>query len=89
MRKHKPLPTDKLLTICVDCLGTYPIEEFQWRSSRKGSAEGLSWEALKQPNKAFWCPNGFAQPVKYAHHPMQEVQILTWESLAIRFEKTY
>jgi len=59
MRKHKPFPTDKLLTICVDCLGTYPIEEFQWRSSRKGSAEGLSWEALKHAKQGILVPYRF------------------------------
>lgn len=39
--------TDRLLTICVDCLGTFPEDEFQWRSARKGSAKGLEKEALQ------------------------------------------
>lgn len=36
-----------LLTICVDCLGTFPVEDFQWRADRKGSPEGLARESLQ------------------------------------------
>jgi formate dehydrogenase subunit beta len=43
---RKQIPTDRLLTICVDCLGTYPQDDFQWRAERKGSAERLAWESL-------------------------------------------
>jgi len=35
-----------LLTICVDCLGTYPLEDYQWRAEKKGSPERLAWESL-------------------------------------------
>jgi ferredoxin len=38
---------DNLLTICVDCLGTLPVDEFQWRARRKGSPKGLASEALQ------------------------------------------
>jgi formate dehydrogenase subunit beta len=41
------LRTDRLLTICVDCLGTFPEDEFEWRSARKGSEGGLTSEALQ------------------------------------------
>lgn len=37
----------RLVTICVDCLGTFPEEEFTWRSQRKGSEGGLTREALQ------------------------------------------
>lgn len=37
---------DKVLTICVDCLGTYPVDDYQWRADRKGSPERLAWESL-------------------------------------------
>ena len=37
---------DKVLTICVDCLGTYPVDDYQWRAERKGSPERLAWESL-------------------------------------------
>ena len=41
------LQIDRLLTICVDCLGTFPEDEFEWRSARKGSEGGLTNEALQ------------------------------------------
>ncbi len=37
---------DRLLTICVDCLGTFPADEFDWRAARAGSPEGLTDETL-------------------------------------------
>jgi formate dehydrogenase subunit beta len=43
----KGINPERLLTICVDCLGTFPDEEFEWRSIRKGSDAGLTKEALQ------------------------------------------
>ena len=45
-RHSKPL-LDKLLTINIDCLGTYPADEFLWRADRKGSSEKLTHETLQ------------------------------------------
>jgi formate dehydrogenase subunit beta len=39
--------TERLLTVCVDCLGTFPEDEFEWRAVRKGSEKGLAGEALQ------------------------------------------
>jgi formate dehydrogenase subunit beta len=39
--------TERLLTVCVDCLGTFPEDEFEWRAARKGSEKGLAGEALQ------------------------------------------
>lgn len=39
--------TERLLVICTDCLGTYPLEDFEWRRARKGCAEKLTEETLK------------------------------------------
>jgi formate dehydrogenase subunit beta len=36
---------DDILAICVDCLGTFPAEEFEWRTER--SDRGLTREALR------------------------------------------
>ena len=47
MARHTPINLDRLLTICVDCLGTYPADDIHWRSERKGSPEGLGYEALQ------------------------------------------
>lgn len=34
MTKHAAFNRDDLLTICVDCLGTLPADEYQWRLER-------------------------------------------------------
>jgi len=47
MIERKRLTTKNLLTISVDCLGTLPIDEFEWRAKRKGSPKGLAQEALQ------------------------------------------
>ncbi|HCC78217.1 MAG: hypothetical protein A2X25_01380 [Chloroflexi bacterium GWB2_49_20] len=44
---HKEIEPARLMTICVDCLGTFPDEEFEWRSIRTGSDAGLTKEALQ------------------------------------------
>ena len=47
MVKHSPLSLERLLTISVDCLGTFPPEDYLWRVDRKGSAEKLAQEGLR------------------------------------------
>ena len=47
MVKHKPLEVDRLVTVCVDCLGTLPVDEYQWRAERKGTGDSLTHEALQ------------------------------------------
>ena len=34
MTKHTSLNLDNLLTICIDCLGTLPADDYQWRLER-------------------------------------------------------
>jgi formate dehydrogenase subunit beta len=46
IEQRKGIDPQRLITICVDCLGTFPDEEFEWRSIRKGSDAGLTREAL-------------------------------------------
>jgi len=46
MQKREQNPSERLLTICVDCLGTYPRDDYQWRAKRKGSTEQLANESL-------------------------------------------
>ena len=36
---------DDVLVICIDCLGTFPVDEFEWRSKR--SSKGLTKETLQ------------------------------------------
>lgn len=47
MVKYESFALDRLLTICIDCLGTYPAEDYQWRAERKGSSHKLAQEALQ------------------------------------------
>lgn len=46
MTKREAFVPEGLLTICIDCLGTYPVQDFDWRARRKGSARDLTSEAL-------------------------------------------
>lgn len=59
MKKRKSFSMANMLIICVDCLGTYPIDEFQWRSQRKGSIEGLTLEAIKHARQGSLVPYRF------------------------------
>jgi hypothetical protein len=52
MIKHKLLKTDNLLTFCVDCLGTFPRDEFIWRINHEGSPKGFAQEALQCTDQA-------------------------------------
>lgn len=47
MAKRDGIVLDNILTINIDCLGTYPANEFLWRAERKGSAQKLTDEALR------------------------------------------
>lgn len=47
MAKRDSFSLEQLVTICVDCLGTFPAEEYQWRAMRKGKHDGLVQESLQ------------------------------------------
>ncbi len=47
MLKRDHFDLERVLTISVDCLGTYPVDEYEWRASRKGSTELLTGETLQ------------------------------------------
>ncbi len=47
MTKQDGLEIENLLTLSVDCLGTLPMDEYQWRAERKGSPQKLAQEALQ------------------------------------------
>lgn len=46
MSKHNGFRPDDLLTISVDCLSTYPREEYEWRAERLRTTGSLADEAL-------------------------------------------
>lgn len=45
--KRDKFPVDQLLTICLDCLGTLPADEYRWQAARKEAPGGLTSEALQ------------------------------------------
>ena len=45
--RREKLPMERMLTICIDCLGTYSPEDYHWRSERKGSPDRLASETLR------------------------------------------
>ncbi len=45
MAARGAIKRDEVLTICTDCLGTFPAEEYEWRTER--SAKGLTKETLQ------------------------------------------
>lgn len=47
MSKHDSFDLNLVFTICVDCLGTLPLEEFRWQAQRKTSNQRLTEETLK------------------------------------------
>lgn len=47
MSKRKAFPRDRLVTLCFDCLGTYPLEEYEWRTHKKGASSDLADETLQ------------------------------------------
>jgi formate dehydrogenase subunit beta len=47
MVKHDGFSTNDVLTICADCLGTFPVEDFRWRADRKGTPGKLTQETLQ------------------------------------------
>jgi formate dehydrogenase (coenzyme F420) beta subunit len=49
MTKHTQLNLDNLLTISVDCLGTLPADEYQWRLERAKKASQINNPKLAEP----------------------------------------
>ena len=47
MQKKGGPELDPGITVCFDCLGTFPKQEFEWRAERKGSSQELSQETLQ------------------------------------------
>lgn len=47
LNKVNSFPSQNLTTICVDCLGTLPLEDYNWRADRLGSGRSLTDEAIQ------------------------------------------
>jgi formate dehydrogenase subunit beta len=46
MSKHNGFGPDELLTIAIDCLATFPADEYAWRAERARATKSLTAEAL-------------------------------------------
>jgi formate dehydrogenase subunit beta len=47
LERLDPFPRERLVAICVDCLGTFPANDLEWRTERRGSADDLAGDTLK------------------------------------------
>ena len=47
VEKRLQQDTTRLVKLCVDCLGTYPDDEFEWRAARKESDGEITREVLQ------------------------------------------
>lgn len=46
-QKRESFPDERLATITVDCLSTYPEDDYQWRSKRTSSRKGIDLNSLQ------------------------------------------
>jgi len=47
MVKHDSFDLEGFLTVSVDCLGTFPADEYEWRAARKESSDSLTQETIQ------------------------------------------
>ncbi|GAB4471793.1 MAG: hypothetical protein Kow0088_05850 [Anaerolineales bacterium] len=72
LERLHPMNTNSLLTISFDCLGTYPLEDFHWRTQRKGSAEQLAQETIQFAKQGGIVPYRFRSACQVCHSPASE-----------------
>jgi formate dehydrogenase subunit beta len=47
IKRNKITAPENLTTICFDCLGTYPTDDYQWRAESKGAGDTLARENIQ------------------------------------------
>lgn len=72
LEKNYQLNTEGLLTISFDCLGTYSIEDYTWRTLRKGSVEQLTLEAIQFAKQGGIVPYRFRSACQVCCSPASE-----------------
>lgn len=72
LEKNNQVNTARILTISFDCLGTYPNEDFTWRTKRKGSAEQLTQEAIQFAKNGGIAPYRFRSVCQVCQSPAGE-----------------
>jgi hypothetical protein len=76
MTKHAAFPLENLLTICIDCLGTMPLEDYKWHARRKQSSDSLDQESLQFAPRVFWLTASLCLPnLRSTRSTMADVNI--------------
>jgi formate dehydrogenase subunit beta len=47
LERLDPFPRERLISLCIDCLGTFPANELEWRAERKASSDELARQILQ------------------------------------------
>lgn len=63
------LSVANLLIIGVDCLGSYPIEEFEWRYQKKGTLDQITRESLQFSRQGGIAPYRFRNTCQMCSSP--------------------
>lgn len=61
-----------LVTFCADCLGTFPLDEYEWRAQRKGSRTELSEEAIQFSRQGGIVPYRYRSACQSCENPMAD-----------------
>ena len=69
MIEFDSLPQGNLISICSDCLGTYPVKDYKWRSDRKGSSADLTRESLKFARQGSILPYRYRSACQLCNSP--------------------
>ena len=72
MEKNYHLHTKNLLTIAFDCLGTYPLEDYYWRTERKGSPDQLTQESIQFARQGGIVPYRFRSACQVCQSPSSD-----------------
>ncbi|HEX9091715.1 MAG TPA: hypothetical protein VF831_09515, partial [Anaerolineales bacterium] len=91
MTKHIPIKTDGLLTLSVDCLGTLPADEYQWRLERTSKTprkqakepDDLAQEALKFARQGGIIPYRYRTACQVCSSPAAEAADINFHVLGL------
>jgi len=72
LERNHQVNTAGLLTISFDCLGTYPNEDYAWRTKRKGSVDQLTQEAIQFAKHGGIVPYRFRSACQVCQSPAGE-----------------
>lgn len=69
MKKRDTFHVNGLLTVAVDCLGTFPEEEYEWRAERRGTGQNLTQEALQFARQGGIVPYRYRSACQFCDTP--------------------